>query len=93
MSQTMEKRTERRVERISVTISTAAAMLDLHYQTIRKLMREGVFTTIATPKGRGRGKRVYVFVDEIKCYGETRDPAAVLELRARKGRLPKGRRS
>lgn len=79
-----------RVHTISVGMPTAARMLDLHYDTVHEMVSRDVFTVLA-PNGRGAGKRVYLFTDEIERYGETRDELAVRALRVEKGRLKKGR--
>lgn len=82
---------ERDARPVSVTPATAARMLDIHYDTLRKgLMDRDVFTLLR-PHGRGAGKRVYIPTDEIEVYGLTRDELAVRDLRASKGRLPKTR--
>jgi hypothetical protein len=73
-----------------VKLRTAATFLDLAYDTMGKLLARDVFTAIRA-QGYGRGKRVYVFVDELEVYATTRDELAVRDLRSRLGRLPKVR--
>ena len=74
-----------KIEPVSVNPATAAAALDMHFETFRDLMTRGVFTVLA-PNGRGIGKRVFIPFDEVKLYGETRDELAVKELRHSKRR-------
>jgi hypothetical protein len=72
---------------VSVKGFTAARMLDIHYDTLAKLIDEGVFTVIS-PDGRGRGKRLFLLVDEIEVYGRTRSAEAVREFRQSKEATP-----
>lgn len=78
------------VKPITMKPSTAAQHLDVHYDTLIKMVARDVFTAIRA-QGRGRGKRVFLYTDEIELYATTRDEMAVRNLRAEKGRLPKER--
>ena len=75
---------------ITIKLRIAAEYLDIAYDTLWKMVAREVFTTIRA-QGRGPGKRVYVYADEIELYATTRDEMAVRNLRAEKGRLPKER--
>lgn len=66
-------------------MTEAARMLRIHYETLRDLVKCGVFTVIA-PKGRGVGKHIYLHPDEVELYA-TDGEDAVREYRARTGRL------
>lgn len=70
------------VRPVSVSPSTAARMLDLHYDTVRDMIHRGVFTVLA-PEGRGKGKRIYLPTAEVELYGSTRDEQAVRDFRAK----------
>lgn len=74
---------------ITLPVRSAADQLVMPYHSITKMLAREVFTTVR-PQGHGRGKRVYLFADEVELYATTRDELAVRDLRARKGRLPKG---
>lgn len=75
------------VEPVSVTPRTAAKMLDLAYDTVRRLVDSEVFTRISSSH-RGVGKRYYLHTDEVRLYGETRSEDAVKKLRQEKRRMP-----
>lgn len=58
-------------------------MLDLSYDKVLDLIERDVFAVLA-PYGRGRGKDLFVFTDEVELYGRTRNEQAVRDLRAQK---------
>ena len=74
---------------ITLPVRSAADQLVMPYHSITKMLAREVFSTVR-PQGQGRGKRVYLFADEVEVYATTRDEMAVRNLRAQKGRLPKG---
>jgi hypothetical protein len=87
-SRRMKKRGERTLppsHLLRVSIATAAAMLDVHYETLRDVVSRGVFSIIA-PKGRGLGKRIYLYPDEVAAYVGV-DELAVRSVRQRMGRI------
>jgi hypothetical protein len=49
---------------IRITPPMAAKMLSIHTDTLRELIATNLFTIIA-PNGRGRGKRIFLFTDEV----------------------------
>lgn len=66
-------------------LSEAAALLSIHYETLRDLVGRDTFSVIA-PNGRGIGKHIYLHPDEVELYA-TSGPDALREYRVRKGRL------
>ncbi len=53
---------------VRVPPKTAARMLSLALASFNDLMSRDLFTVIA-PRGRGRGKRLYLLTEEIEIYG------------------------
>jgi len=57
------------VQPLRITTRTAATMLDLKLDAVRRLIKQGVFTPLV-PSGRGRGKRLYLRPEEVQAYAE-----------------------
>jgi hypothetical protein len=73
-------------EAIRLNPRTAALALDIDVLNVRKLVAEGVFTPLR-PDGKGPGKRLWLYADEVRVYAtEGRD--GVLSYRRLNGRLP-----
>lgn len=70
---------------LRLTPAQAAQKLNIHYETLRSVMTREVFTVIA-PRGRGVGKRVFLYPDEVEVYA-TGGEHALRDHRVRKGRL------
>lgn len=85
MKVTNGKRPPEPIVPVSVSLKTASRMLDVAYDTVSDLVKRGVFTALA-PKGRGRGKRVFIPTAEVELYGATRDEKAVKEFRKSKAK-------
>lgn len=79
---------------ILISLAGAAVILGRSTKTVSLIVAKEVFTVTA-PRGRGVGKPVQLFADEVECYaenlfkGEDAADAAVRDLRHRKGRLKK----
>lgn len=76
------------LKKTRVTVREAADSLGVTSATIRTYVAEDRFTAIR-PSGFGRGKRFYLFEDELAEYNETGKWDAVKRLRIKKGRLEK----
>ena len=74
----------------TIPLPEAIRALRLSRSSLDRLLAREVFTAIR-PQGKGRGGRIYLFIDEVELFAETREADAVRELRARKRRLPKRR--
>ena len=69
---------------IRVTPRKAAELLSIHYETLRGLIRVGIFTVVA-PYGRGVGKRTYLLMSEVEAFGrEGVEAVKALQSRTRK---------
>lgn len=73
---------------LRISVTSACEILDLAPSAVRGLIHDGTFTTIA-PHGRGRGKRLYLFPDEVRVYA-TEGREGVLTYRRQQGRLDAG---
>lgn len=56
-----------KAKRLRLTVREAAELLGVHYQTVHRMIAEGELKASA-PKGRGRGKRLYLNPDAVKRY-------------------------
>jgi hypothetical protein len=83
-----KKRTKRTpvIEPLRVRGGEAATMIGCGLTQLWKLSKQGIFTVVASPQGRGRGKPVFYLVDELKLYAETNDPERVRAFRREHGR-------
>jgi hypothetical protein len=70
---------------IALSIAKSAVRIGVSYSTIYKAVAKDVFTVIA-PLGRGEGKPVSLYVDEVDAFLHGRDEA-VIALRIKLGRL------
>lgn len=75
------------VEPIRIRAREACIMLSVGLTKFGELLNSRIFTLQADPRGRGRGKPLYVFADEIKLFAETNDPDKVREYRRLMKRL------
>lgn len=76
-------RVEQEVRPLRMRPMKAAIALGLEYQTVRKLMSQGVFTIIKP--GERVGNKKYLLYDEVEAYAFG-GREAVAELRAKQGR-------
>lgn len=74
---------------VRLTPRAAAALLSIHYETLRDLVNRDVFTVIAEG-GRGVGKRYYLLTEEVEIYGSL-GADALREHRSRKKTKPNRR--
>lgn len=83
-----KQRTKRKahVEPLRVRAGVAATMIGCGQTHLWKLSKQGIFTVVTSPQGRGRGKPVFYLVDELKLYAETNDPERVRAFRRECGR-------
>lgn len=79
------------VKPITIKLSTAARFLDLAYDHFAKMVARDEFTAVR-PRGRGPGRRAFVYADEIELFSTTRDIQVVLAFRKERGRLPAKRK-
>jgi hypothetical protein len=78
--------TPSKVEPMRFSTKRAAVALDLDVAYVRQLVADGVFTPLR-PNGKGPGKRLYLYADEVQLYVDAgRDE--VLSYRKTQGRLP-----
>jgi hypothetical protein len=68
-----------------ITVRTAAARLNIGISSLRKKISRGYFTIIA-PEGRGVGKDIFLYPDEVELM-VTGDELALRAFRRKKGRL------
>jgi hypothetical protein len=78
-------------EPVRLSILSAARRLDLHPETVRRLERRGLFTSIRPTGRRGPNQRVFLPADEVDILAIDGE-AALLAYRIKKGRT-KGTRS
>lgn len=68
----------------TIDLPTAANRCEISVKTLRRDIDRGIFTTYA-PRGRGHGRKLFVYADEIDAY--KRDGyEGVIKLRAKKRR-------
>lgn len=82
------KRSKTELKPVSIRLPSALKFLDMARTPFGLLVQEEVFTVIS-PKGRGRGRPLYFFVDELEVFASTRNPDRVREFRAKNGRAKK----
>ncbi len=82
------------MSRAQSTIPYAQAMqlLSVSRSTLDRMCDRELFTVVASQGVRGRGKRLWLWADEVVLFAERRDALAVRDLRYRMRRIKGGAR-